>query len=98
MYKSISVPELEQKLKKEEVVVLDVRETHEHQAGHIKGAQLLPLSGFPENINELNKDTEYHVICFTGSRSSMACEYLGNAGYNVVNVMGGMSAWRGETV
>ncbi|WP_346024535.1 rhodanese-like domain-containing protein [Alkalibacterium indicireducens] len=46
--------------------------------------------------NYVKKDKEYHVICLSGGRSSMVCDFLGNQGYDVVNVMGGMSAWRGD--
>ena len=28
----------------------------------------------------------------------MACEFLAQKGYNVVNVMGGMSSWKGEII
>lgn len=96
--KATTMTEFEQTLKTSEVVVLDVREDDEFTNGHIEGAQSLPLSVLSDNLVELNKDTAYHVICLAGGRSARACEFLDKEGFEVTNVLGGMSAWRGETI
>lgn len=98
MFQSISMPEFDQLYKKDpSIKIIDVREDDEYQlTGHIPGAQSLPLSSFPESVTALPKDQSYYVICQSGARSSAACGFLGDSGYNVTNVMGGMSAWRGE--
>lgn len=98
MYQSISMPEFDQLYRKNpDIKILDVREDDEYRlAGHIPGAQSLPLSSFPEGIQNLAKDQSYYVVCQSGGRSSMASSFLGKQGYQVTNVMGGMSAWRGE--
>lgn len=98
MYQSVSMPEFDQLYRKNPgIKILDVREDDEYRlGGHIPGAQSLPLSGFPEATTDLSKEESYYVICQSGSRSSMACSFLGERGYKVTNVMGGMSAWRGE--
>ncbi|MCC5893923.1 MAG: rhodanese-like domain-containing protein [Alkalibacterium sp.] len=96
MYRSISMDEFGQKQRREDITIIDVREADEYSAGHIPGAVSMPLSGLAQGHESLEKDKEYHVICLSGGRSSMACDFLGNQGYDVVNVMGGMSAWRGE--
>lgn len=36
------------------------------------------------------------MVCRSGGRSSRACEFLINQGYNVNNMTGGMLAWQGE--
>ncbi|MGM9921537.1 MAG: rhodanese-like domain-containing protein, partial [Bhargavaea sp.] len=43
-------------------------------------------------------DKEYFIICRSGNRSSMACNFLGGNGYNVTNMTGGMLEWEGETI
>lgn len=96
--RATTMAEFEQTLKASEVNVLDVREADEFANGHIEGAQSLPLSILADNLAELNKETAYHVICLAGGRSARACEILDKAGFEVTNVLGGMSAWRGETV
>lgn len=95
MFNSISMPEFDERYRKnKDIHIIDVREDDEFESGHIPGAKSLPLSQFPM---ELDKDKSYYVVCQSGGRSSMACQLLAQNGYDVTNVMGGMSAWRGET-
>lgn len=75
--------------------VLDVREYEEVISGMIPGATHIPLGMIPGRVSELNKSKEYYVVCHTGSRSMMVSQFLSQQGYKVVNVMGGMSAYRG---
>lgn len=98
MYNSISMQEFEQKWKREKLLLADVRETDEWQAGHLEGAIHVPLSDLADAKEKLNKEQEYYVMCHSGARSAMACQQLARDGYKVTNVMGGISAWRGETV
>ncbi|WP_028273993.1 rhodanese-like domain-containing protein [Atopococcus tabaci] len=95
MFNSISMPEFDELYRKnKDIHIIDVREDDEFASGHIPGATSVPLSQFP---TELDKDKSYYVICHSGGRSSLACQQLAQNGYDVTNVMGGMSAWRGET-
>lgn len=97
MYQSISIDEMEQLYRKNPTIpILDVREADEYAGGHIPGAISMPLSSFAGQIQNLNTDQPYHVICYSGGRSSMACQLLGKAGYQATNIMGGMSAWKGD--
>ncbi|MEG0268370.1 MAG: rhodanese-like domain-containing protein [Carnobacterium sp.] len=99
MYQSISMPEFEQEWKKTtKRPLVDVRELDEWNNGHVEGAIHVPLSEFPAAINQLKKDKEYFVMCHSGGRSSKACQYLAQEGFTVTNVMGGISAWRGDVV
>jgi rhodanese-related sulfurtransferase len=95
MYQSIMVDEFEQLEKRNKLAIIDVREEDEFEAGHIKGAKNFPLSTLQESAEKLNPEQHYYVICHSGGRSQMACEYLAASGYQVTNVMGGMSAWKG---
>lgn len=96
MFQSISMPEFEQKLKKEKLTIIDVREDDEFEEGHVPGAIHIKLGEIESRCQELNKDTEYQIICYSGSRSGMAYRFLGQKGYKVTNVMGGMSSYGGE--
>lgn len=75
--------------------VLDVREYEEVVGGMIPGAIHIPLGMIPNNVDKLDKGKEFYVVCHSGSRSMMVCQFLSQLGYNVVNVMGGMSAYQG---
>ena len=95
MYKTVMMNELEQQLKKGPVNILDVREVDEYEEGHIPGAILTPISSFMAYMSKIEKDKEYYVVCYSGARSQVVAEYLGKNGYKVINVMGGMSLYRG---
>ncbi|KZE37260.1 rhodanese [Bhargavaea cecembensis] len=95
----ISTKDLEARLEAgEQPDMIDVREHEEVAAGMIPGAVHIPLMELPERLGELDEDKEYIIICRSGNRSSMACNFLGGNGYNVTNMTGGMLAWEGETI
>lgn len=94
MYRTITMDEFY----RSKQPVIDVREAYEYQMGHVPGAVNLPLSGLNESFNQLDTTKEYQVICQSGARSARACEFLSAKGYQVVNVLGGTSAWAGELV
>ena len=93
----ISVKELHDNLKEEkDSLVLDVRSENEWNSGHIENAKHMFLGNIPEEgQNVAEKDKKLYVICGGGYRSSIAAGVLQNMGYtNVVNVFGGMGAWK----
>lgn len=96
MYNTISNDEFYQKEKKEKLAILDVREVDEFANGHIPEAMNLPLSELGARFEELDKDQNYYVICHSGARSANASNFLSQQGYQVTNVLGGMSAWKGD--
>lgn len=74
-------------------LVLDVREPHEFTAGHIPGAQFIPLGALAQRAKELPRDREIICVCRSGSRSRMAVRHLTSAGFKAINLRGGMIAW-----
>ncbi len=78
----------------EELTVLDVRETHEWDAGHIDGALHVPLGELSERLGEVG-DGQTLVVCKVGGRSGQAVAWLAQQGYDVVNLDGGMLEWQG---
>ena len=76
--------------------VVDVREPSEYATGHISGAKLVPLGQLEARMDELPKDRQILCVCASGSRSSMATRRLAQAGYDVVNLRGGMMGWHAE--
>lgn len=76
--------------------LVDVREDDEWESGHIPGARHIPLGTLGERHRELDPNRETIVICRSGNRSGLACEFLESLGYNVVNMQGGMSEWNGD--
>ena len=74
-------------------LLLDVREPDEWTAGHAPGAKHVPLGELAGRADELPKDRPIVAVCRVGGRSNKAAEALVNAGYDVVNLAGGMQAW-----
>ncbi|WP_049754036.1 rhodanese-like domain-containing protein [Anoxybacillus flavithermus] len=80
----------------ENVEVLDVREAHEVAAGKIPNARHIPLGQLFARLNELDSNKTYIVVCHSGGRSALACEWLSERGFHVKNMVGGMMSWEGE--
>ncbi|SIR54697.1 Rhodanese-related sulfurtransferase [Domibacillus enclensis] len=96
MIKETTAQEVEQKVN--ELTILDVREESETAAGMIPGALNIPLGQILTSLDKLDQNKEYTVVCRSGNRSSLACEWLNSKGFKVTNMNGGMMAWTGETV
>jgi adenylyltransferase/sulfurtransferase len=80
-----------------QLVVVDVREPHEYEIGHIDGAKLIPLSELPNRLNELDGHAEIVTHCHHGVRSMKALEILKAAGFaKVRSLKGGIDAWSVE--
>ena len=75
--------------------LLDVRTPDEWNAGHAPDAVHLPLARLIEDHQDVLPDdgTPIVAICRVGSRSQTAAVALRRAGYDVVNLAGGMQAW-----
>jgi molybdopterin/thiamine biosynthesis adenylyltransferase/rhodanese-related sulfurtransferase len=81
-----------------DVVLLDIREPHEHAEAHLEGAVLVPPVEVAERIDELAPDSSQRLIlyCRSGARSARAVNLLKEQfGYdNAANVEGGILAWQ----
>ena len=91
MVKEITVEELKEIA--DESVVIDVREEYEFIEVRATGAKLLPLEQIPDAVTALPKEKQIYIICASGNRSMVACEYLNSKGFDTVNVVGGTIAW-----
>ena len=77
-------------------LLIDIRETREHQTGVAQGALLLPMSQLPQKQSLIPKDPSQPVllICNTQNRSKASLAKLKEQGYqNIRYVEGGMSEW-----
>ncbi|MPZ72335.1 MAG: MBL fold metallo-hydrolase [Nitriliruptorales bacterium] len=87
----ITVHELRDRLG--DLRVLDVRQPAEWAAGHIEGATFITGAELPGRLDEVPAGS-VAVVCGSGFRSSVSISLLHASGRDdVVNVLGGMSAW-----
>ena len=82
---------------KQLIHIIDVREVDEVAQGKIPNATHIPLGLLEFRMHELDKNTEYTMVCRSGGRSMMAAKLLEDHGYRVVNMSGGMLEWEGDT-
>lgn len=88
--------ELLRRVRRSEVVVLDVRPTEEYQAGHIPGALSIPLSELKKRLNALPKSREIVAYC-RGPYCVMAIEaveLLRKKGFRAQRMEQGVIEWR----
>ena len=79
------------------VVVLDVRTASEFAEGHLERAINIDYhqSDFVEKAKaSLSLDKKIAVYCRSGRRSAGAAGKLGEDGYKLVNLKGGIIAWK----
>jgi len=82
-------------------VLVDVRSQAEFDAGHIRDARHLPqeqVAGAGELLKKF-KDKVVVACCESGMRSGAAARVLRSQGFSkVVNLRGGLQAWRAENL
>ncbi|MEP6646557.1 MAG: rhodanese-like domain-containing protein [Saprospiraceae bacterium] len=98
--KEITVLELHEKLDRgENVILIDVREDYEHEEFNIGGINI-PVTDIPANADRIKEmgDGDIVLYCRSGNRSGMAQKILAVqfAMDNMVNLKGGMVAWKQE--
>jgi hydroxyacylglutathione hydrolase len=80
--------------RRDELTVLDVRQPAERDAGHIESSVFITGGELPDRLDEV-PDGPLAIICGSGFRSSVSASLItARTGRDdVVNVLGGMSAW-----
>ena len=79
---------------RDDVVLIDVREQDEYDAGHIPDITLIPMSEIQSRVSEIPTDVEVVLTCRSGNRSGQVHAYLTELGFdNVHNMDGGILAW-----
>jgi len=90
----ISPEELKEKLERDEVQLIDVREPFEWEICHIEGARLIPLNQLPSRVHELDPAKPIVVYCHSGYRSAQAVRLLRELGFRrSYNLAGGIDAY-----
>ena len=88
--------EILQQMKKEGVILIDVRSIQEYNEGHLPGAIQLADYEIQTKYQAIlpNKDVKIIVYCQNGGRSKKAYKKLKKLGYqNVYNLCGGLDKY-----
>lgn len=76
--------------------VIDVREPHEREAGHIEGTRHIPLAQLSEQADSVDRERPVVFYCRAGSRSEMAAQAFRASGFQAYTMSGGLLRWAGE--
>ena len=76
--------------------LVDVRETYEHEAGHIPDTRHIALTSLSSQAQTLEQERPVVFYCRVGSRSLMAAQALRAAGYEAYSMAGGLVRWAQE--
>jgi rhodanese-related sulfurtransferase len=101
--KTISAASLKEKIKDENVLILDVRAEEKYNSYHIDGENIKSMNivktrlfdeNDAESIMALPKDKEIIVTCTTGNSARKCADILANKNYQVTLLEGGITAWK----
>lgn len=78
-------------------LLIDLRDPKDYQKKHLPSAINLPFESWQDNPGALEKYRSRHIYlyCEYGNVSILAARILAEAGYHVVNLTGGIHAYRG---
>jgi rhodanese-related sulfurtransferase len=76
-----------------EVQLIDVRQPHEYEAGHIANADHIRLAELASRAQGLDPHKPLVFYCRSGARSAMATQAFRQAGFDAYNMSGGLLEW-----
>jgi rhodanese-related sulfurtransferase len=81
--------------KKEDVVIIDVRETKDFKKGHVSGAINLPQEKW-DTLAGLRRDTINIIYCYSQNchMGAHAAMQFAAKGYSVMEMDGGFESWK----
>lgn len=93
---TISAKDMGRYLTMPDAVLIDLREREEYAKGHIPGAVNIPYDMLEDKKLCLMKGNLLILYCERGNISLQEARELDEQGYRVINVYGGIHAYRGK--
>lgn len=78
------------------VIIIDLRDRDEYEAGHIPTAINIPYDELDEQKSRLQKNYLLIFYCDRGNISLLASRDLIKDGYNIKSLYGGLRSYRGR--
>jgi thiosulfate sulfurtransferase len=92
--REVNPSEVYEQLQAGEVILLDVRQSWDHESQHPAGSLSLPLNELADRLEELDPNQHYVLSCYHGFSSQDGVAFLMNQGFeNVESMRGGFSGW-----
>ena len=81
----------------EKLLLVDVREPHEHALCRIEGAVLIPMGTIPANLQKLDVDEDVICFCHHGMRSMDVANWLRSKSIKKAkSIADGIDRWSAE--
>ena len=95
---TISPEEAKEYLNDSNYQFIDVRTDSEYDGGHIPNSIHIPLHEIQDRMSEIDSLKNKNIIayCRSGARSSKATKILVEAGFDVLNLSGGVLSLKGD--
>lgn len=92
-YASLAPSAVKDRIENKEATLLDVRSLTEFEERHIALAKHHFLGYLLREIDSIDRSKPVIVQCQGGERSAIAASLLQRAGFDVINMAGGLNAW-----
>ncbi len=79
-----------------EAELVDVREQHEWDLGHVEGIKFIPMGQLGARWKELDPEKKWICVCRSGNRSNYTAAMLREVGVEAANMQGGMLDWKAQ--
>ena len=90
----IGIDEFKTYLNRDDIQVVDLRNSTEYKAGHIDGVPQIFIGTLPQNLDKISKSKPVVVHCQSGDRATIGYSLLKKFGFkNVKNYSGSMNEW-----
>lgn len=93
LQEDVSPEEVRKLLDEDAIVLIDVREPYEHDAGRIEGARHVEIPALTAAAAELDSERPVVFYCRSGARSAMTTQAFRASGFQAFNLTGGLLAW-----
>lgn len=95
-FDTIRTNEIVKYIGKPNVLIVDLRERYEYDAGHIPGAVSIPYEELDDQYSRFQKGSLLIFYCDRGNISLLAARDLMKYGFNIKSVYGGIRAYHGK--
>lgn len=97
LFRSVDAATFAEMITNPAIQLVDVRTPAEYAEGYIPGAKNMDVNSeqFDRQIETLDKERPVALYCRSGRRSKMAAERVAKAGYEVIELDGGILSWKG---
>ena len=85
--------EVYRRMQEEDLVLIDVRESYEWEAGHVPGSRHVEIERAASSAPSIPDDRQVAFLCLGGVRSAMVAHGFRAIGIDAWSVVGGFAAW-----